>query len=60
MWESGTFREKEDLNETKTPRRFYLRGTQDPQANPNLHWLVDDEPLLKDVATVPILRGVDA
>ena len=37
--------EKEDLNRTNPPQRFYLEGTQDPRANPNLHWLVDDEPI---------------
>ena len=46
--------EKEDLNKTNPPQRFYLEGTQDPRANPNLHWLVVDEPMLKDVAKEPL------
>ena len=43
--------EKEDLKETfNPPGEFYLRGTLNPRVNPNLHWLVEEELMLNDVA----------
>ena len=49
--------EKKDLQQDIPPRRIYLDGTQDPRVNPNLHWLVVDEPMLKDDIAKEPLHG---
>ena len=55
-----TFWEKEDLKETIPPREFTLMVLKTFRPDPNLHWLVDDEPMLKDVAKDPLLGEVGA
>ena len=56
-----TFWEKEDLKETfNPPGEFTLMVLKTLGPDPNLHWLVVGELMLKDVAKAPVLRGVDA
>ena len=56
-----TFWEKEDLKETKSPPgEITLMVLKTLGPDPNLHWLVDEEPMLRDVAKDPLLGEVGA